>query len=170
MKRHLSILNTESASACGPCGGKCCKYLPGTTHPDEWGDSPEEIRAAIIAALSSGKWSVDCWDGAPRPGKSWEDDDALASARYVRPRRKGAHVWDRAWPSEGKPCVLLTEAGCSLAHDDRPSECRGLKPHADGAEHCEPSEEFTKRNNAIAWIPYQDAIEDALRLYNRGDD
>jgi len=28
-KRHLSILNTESASACGPCGGKCCKYMPG---------------------------------------------------------------------------------------------------------------------------------------------
>lgn len=165
MKRHLSILNTESSAMCGSCGGKCCKNLPGSTHPDEWGDNPQQIRNAIVEALLSGKWAVDCWDGDPRPGKSWDDDDALSCAMYVRPRRKGAPVWDKAWSDGRHPCILLTPTGCSLSHDARPSECRGLVPHPEGAMKCESSEEFDKRQNAIAWIPYQGIIDEALNLY-----
>lgn len=165
MKRHLSILNTEDSTLCGPCGGLCCKSLPGTTHPEEWGSTREEIREAIHVALASGRWSIDWWEGDPRPGVSYESDEWLPAARYLRPRRVGADVIDAKWNWEKWPCTFLRDDGCLLRHDQRPSECRSLMPSADSSQ-CRPeSDEFTKQSNAIAWIPYQDLIEQAMRLY-----
>lgn len=164
MKRHLNVIvaNTEAPDICGPCGGKCCKNIPGTTHPNEWGDDPEEIRSNIIAAIQSGYWSADCWDGDPRD--EVPDGEYLGKAMYIRPRRRGADVWDMAWGWENKPCMFLGPEGCVREHDARPIECRGLVPDPTGPTNCTPSKEFNKRTNAIAWIPYQEFIQEALDL------
>lgn len=156
---------------CAPCGGSCCKRMPGTTHPSQWGETEDEMVANLASAFASGMWAVDWWDGDPRPDApspfdangDWFDNPArLDRAEYVRPAMGSPHrfpVEHPAWGHDG-PCVFLADAGCKLTHDERPLGCRALEP---GEPECKPHD-GGKAGGALVWVPFRSVIARALVL------
>lgn len=146
------VLNNEVPSICEPCGGSCCKGMPGATLPEHFG-APDEITLFqnLANAFSSGKWAVDWWEGDPRL-----DLDELGRAMYVRPATKGTtRIYDASWGGE---CVMLTSTGCSLRWSDRPHNCQTLVPDSGGNCIGPHAKDFY----AIAWLPYQTVIDMAV--------
>jgi Fe-S-cluster containining protein len=153
VRRPLPVLGapTTDAARCSDCGGKCCKSYPGIAVPEDFGAPDRDLmQTKLRAALSSGRWAIDWWEGDPRP-----DCDALYQAEFVRPANKG-HEGDLFHPSWGGPCTFLRKDGCELAHDDRPRNCRGVVPRH--PESCTEKHEdgtlVSKEDFVIAWIPY----------------
>ena len=118
---------------CAACGGQCCKRLPGIASPEDF-SLPDTTQ--LIEALKSGKWAVDWWEG----------NNPLY---FVRPATKDAigELFDPSWGGE---CVFLTEKGCSLPHDQRPSGCRLLEPKE---PHC-IAHGAGKEEAGLAWEKY----------------
>lgn len=131
---------------CAACGGQCCKTMPGTAMPDDFG-SPDELRDKLREALATGNWAVDWWEGDPTGGDR-------GCSYYVRPATKdkagGGWILDASW---GGRCVFHTSNGCSI-FETRPSGCRGVKPSKDGCT----VEHSSKKDSAIAWYPYNDML------------
>lgn len=127
-------------SLCKPCGGKCCKSMPGAAHPHQF-PQPEDV----VSALESGLWAVDWWEGDARPGQ-----DELSATYYLRPATKGSEGQrlDASWGGE---CTFLTPSGCELAPTQRPRGCLNLVPSREGCASSDGTND--KRVAAIAWIP-----------------
>lgn len=142
---------------CTACGGVCCKNIPGFTRPNDWGATEEERVERIAAALRSGDYCIDWWEGDPRPDGDFHTVDMIRPA-HTRKRGQMRHA---SWGNDG-PCALLTEAGCSLAHDARPFDCRGLVPNKDHQK-CKPFDEG-KKDSAIAWVAHQATIKRAEEM------
>jgi hypothetical protein len=143
----------ENPTLCSSCGGKCCKQMPGITHPEDWGLPSDTSR--LEAALNSGRWAIDWWEGDPENTTGDYMKDNVDRAFYVRPATQGNEglLMDASW---GGACTFHSEIGCTLSTNDRPKECRDLKPAEGGS--CSMTTEFTKRNAAIAWLPYNDFL------------
>lgn len=148
--------NLSNPTVCNDCKGTCCKTAPGIFLPSDLGAPDEKLlQENIKRLLDSGLYTIDWWDGDPRPGH----DDGC-NGYYLRPAIKGAEG-RRSHPSYGGQCTLLGENGCSLRSEDRPTQCRGLLPAEDYFTN--PREatcrgyatEDAKRSYAIAWIPYR---------------
>jgi Fe-S-cluster containining protein len=132
---------------CKKCGGECCKNMPGIAYPSDF-DKP--ISKSIRKALESGFWSIDWWEGDPRP-----DKDIMSRCYYLRPARKEGQgkVFDPSWGGE---CIFLNKDGCKLSFNNRPKGCRFLEA---GKDKCN-SHGHTKSYGAIAWLKYQRLLQD----------
>ncbi|MBT1247377.1 MULTISPECIES: hypothetical protein [unclassified Thermosipho (in: thermotogales)] len=97
---------------CSKCKGKCCKNYPGLALPNDFGNTKEEIYKNLIDAFKSGNWCID-----------WEKKEEY----FVRPSIKGKEfqVFDHSISGE---CTFLTERGCKLTKEKRPSGCLLLEP------------------------------------------
>lgn len=194
MKRHLDILNTENRDICGPCGGACCKNMPGSTHPDEWGSTPQEISEAVTKALLSGRWSVDWWEGDPRDRITEGPEDDIYAPRYTAP---GMPLKEWIADKDGFVEETIDEdylyramyvrprrKGADISDPGYPNPkmpCNFLKPHGcemkhdarpsecrslvpDKSGNCKPDMDFYKKTHAIAWIPYRRILSRALSV------
>lgn len=151
------IFEFEASDICGACGGKCCKSMPGATHPADWGAPNENIMFdRLVVALSSGRWAIDWWEGDPS-GLDASDSRYVDHGLYVRPATKGneGRLYDASWGGE---CTFLTPNGCSFQHGDRPTECRALEPKY--PYRCE--QHHGKQVTAIAWLPYHDLLKQVV--------
>ena len=166
---------------CTTCGGKCCKNIPGATRPSDF-----KGRQQIIEALRGGRYCVDWWEGDPRKRKNTlkgkipedvatgikaildelhEHQEVLKTWRrgyFIRPAGKGfeGRLLDPSWGGIG--CTFLTDTGCSLEPEQRPTQCRLLQPDATG--HC-IDHSGGKREAAIAWLKHdvQGIIDEVQR-------
>ena len=128
------------------CENACCTILAGACLPADFG-LPEEDPEKIIAAIRSGRYTIDWWEGDPRKGS-----EEVKQAFFVRPAHKGREGITQD-PSWGGVCTFYEDKqGCQLGGKDRPSECRYLEPKKGGK--CVVHEEKTKQNAAIAWMPH----------------
>lgn len=134
--------------ACDLCQGRCCKYYPGCFMPHQIKtDMLETLRHKFHAGL----WAVDWWEGDPRPGMN-----ELTEAYVIRPAIVGAkRLFDPSW---GGQCVFLGESGCKLSWDERPDECRALRPRAADDPDGECRGVLDKQKVAIAWLPFRPEI------------
>lgn len=140
---------TVKPDICGPCGGVCCKSLPGISAPEQWGENEAEILPRLIAAFRSGLWAVDWWEGKGVNGAGY----------YVRPATKNApgKILDPSWGGE---CTFF-DNGCTLEFSVRPLGCKSLVPKKSGG--CTARyDEGGKRSMAIAWKPYHSVLRKAL--------
>jgi len=144
----------ERPDMCTPCAGNCCRQMPGSAMPHDFGDSPEEILAGLTAKLKTGRWAIDWWEGDPRD----EGDQDFSRSYYVRPavRDGGRGLFD---PSYGGPCTFHGAGGCEI-FDERPSGCRGLDPVPGPPIGC-TVQHSSKQDCAIAWLPFHDLILEA---------
>lgn len=135
---------TQGAATCQACGGRCCQQMPGLTHPSDFGPR-ETLTGVLVSYLRTGFWSIDWWEGDPREGGE------LTQVYYVRPATvKG--IGKLCDPSWGGCCALWSaDHGCSLAFENRPMECRHLKPVPGDANCKGKGKEWFVRQ----WIPYQ---------------
>jgi hypothetical protein len=140
----------ENPELCKACGGECCRYLPGAAMPEDFGLPGEAT--SLLAALASGRWTIDWWEGDPRPG-----EDSLSHAYFVRPATKG-NEGERYDPSWGGVCTFLSTDGCELPPEARPALCRFLEPRADG--NC-IKHGVTKQEASIAWLDWADLLMDS---------
>lgn len=145
---------------CAPCGGKCCKSLPGINAPEDFGATKKEMLGRIVEALKTGRYSIDWYEGDPRPVKKQK----LELVRFVRPATKHA-VGKLLDPSWGGECTFLTENGCSFEHDQRPFGCRSLEP---GESVC-IDRGGEKAGAAMRWIPFQGLLNKAIKIIQDDD-
>src|ERR1700733_13177586 len=139
---ELPVDNFIGESTCTKCGGECCKKMPGLCEPEDFALS----RQKMIDALRTRNYAIDYWDGDIRT------DGDLYHIYYIRPATlTGKWPVDTSW---GGQCRLLTPTGCSLAPDDRPIECRGLKPRTRIGGDCR-TVYGGKKDCVRKWIPYQ---------------
>ncbi|ABR31368.1 hypothetical protein SU69_07735 [Thermosipho melanesiensis] len=126
---------------CKKCQGKCCKNYPGIALPKDFGNTKEEIFKNLIKAFKSGKWSID-----------WDKNEEY----FVRPSIKGRkfYIFDHAISGE---CVFLTEKGCKLSLEKRPSGCLLLEPRE--SEKC--IQHLTKRNTINEWKKFKEILLNA---------
>jgi hypothetical protein len=130
----------EKPDICGPCGGRCCKAMPGSCTPD---DFHRDMRV-VEGALRTGRYAIDWWEGGDK-------------IYYVRPATKGDEG-DTFDPSWGGECTFLTETGCSLKGYERPENCRELEPIGGKC-----TSKIDKYGYALTWLEYQDQLEDIGR-------
>ena len=141
----------DNGAVCAECGGKCCKSLPGACFPDDF--NMEESPKKLIQAIQSGEYCFDYWEGDPnKRGLSC----STVNYHFVRPAVVGNEgiIVDASW---GGCCTFLTDNGCLLKPEDRPTECRHLKPVA-GDDPCVLKGQYGKRHAAIAWSKHLDVI------------
>mgnify|MGYP003405811741 FL=1 len=142
LARRLPVVN---AALCGPCGGRCCKSMPGAAMPEDFADL-----AALEAAILTGRWTLD-----------WLVGDVVYPYdldRVLFPRP--AIVGCEGSPSHGAyggQCTFLGATGCELAYERRPVECRELEP---GILTCESR--YWKEDFAAAWRPHAAELEEML--------
>jgi len=138
--------NNENTSLCSACG-ECCKRMPGIVHPNEL----EEITVESLSQMIKDGYQFDYWEGNITGLPEHEE----ITAYYLRPQTKRSvgKVIDASWGGE---CVFLTETGCSKAFDQRPTQCRALKPEANG--NCSYEKKYSKVEVIKDWLPYNDVI------------
>lgn len=138
----------DNAKLCKECGGRCCKALPGSTWPSDFGDptKPEEIGRAVTEAVRGGRYAVDWWEG-----------DEVREY-FVRPATLGKEgvTHDASW---GGVCTFLTmKKGCSLKSEDRPTMCQRLIPVM-GFGCGFGGKAFDKHDSALAWEEWWAELE-----------
>jgi hypothetical protein len=163
---HLQVMQESeghhpSEEHCARCGGKCCKFMPGATHPEQFGAPNKQVLVQnIFHALTTGQWTVDWWEGDPAP-----DERYMGKCMYLRPAIVGReHELEHpAWGGEAE-CTFLGQEGCGLEPGHRPEECRSLRVGEGGQ--C-GEKDFGKKESAIAWRPYQNEIHEAINMVRR---
>lgn len=172
-------VNNEQKHICAECGGACCKSLPGMMFPQDvvalyrrhlrWGARriPKLRRwlnrmarhmrmdDALEYAFTQ-QFVVDWWEGNVT-------DAVVGGASYfIRPRAKNdsRSIRNATWGGE---CVFLGPNGCVKVFAHRPRVCRELSPRPGGNEKCMPG--AGKYEAALAWAPWQVAVETAFRKY-----
>ena len=137
--------NNENHSICSACKGACCKGFPGIY-------SPLDIKGDMLSWFRENVHNItfDDWVGTfEHNGTSVEDP------LFLRPKAKSEHslqIRNGLWSGE---CRLLTDEGCSLSFEDRPTQCRELKPSVD--RNCIIYGK-SKKDLIFEWLPYQELI------------
>ena len=129
--------NYLNKDICFKCQGKCCKSMPGTCSPEDIMKlfPSNNLEESIKKALETKNYAIDWWEGK-KP------------LYYIRPATKKAigKVYDSSWGGE---CVFLTEKGCKLSDENRPLQCKQLKPAVD--MHCGNTNNTNKHEMALMW-------------------
>ncbi len=136
------ITINENYELCSECGGKCCKGLPGTVYPD---DINELSFDAIHEMLESGRYSIDWWEAAE-------------PIYFLRPATKGkeGNYYDGSWGGE---CTFLSESGCELLFEERPTGCKALVPNPNHGKQACNVNGLNKRHGVDAWVPHQNLLK-----------
>ncbi len=147
----------ENPEICSRCKGVCCKAGGAHIFPDELAF---DISAdSLINLLSKGIYSVDYWGDPPSDLRA-----GTTRIYYLRYKHTGrAELLDH---SKYIPCILLTENGCRLQHDERPRVCRELVPKDDFRCNFE-NDEFSVISCAVAWQKYQNELLSVLKYYKQ---
>ena len=143
--------NNENPIICAACGGTCCKRYAGCVYPEQL----NEITAEVLTALILDGYCFDTWEGNPTDNEA----DENKTAYFLRPKHKDRpyDIVDRSW---GGQCSFLINDRCKLSFNDRPLMCQTLEPK-EGKE-CKCPDHIGKRTAAIAWLPYNELIEQVI--------
>lgn len=143
MSGRRIIMEIVSANAnadlCSPCGGQCCKHMPGICLPQDLSPTLDETEMYVNISdrLKTGRWVI---------------DDHLWS-KFILPAVKGHK--GRTGGFEQGPCTFHSDAGCELSETDRPSECKALKPHPKRLGYCQMPEGWGWKMKDEIWKPFQ---------------
>jgi len=154
IKTDYGYLNEEM---CKKCQGRCCKFLPGAYFPEDFGiTNSKEFLEIVHGLIKKGKYAIDWWEG-------YED---YKHGYFIRPATKGKEgiIFDPAWGG-GEPCVFLTDNGCSLKLEDRPTGCRMLEPKSEENGKC-ICHSGSKKGAADAWWKYYLCFEEVREEIN----
>lgn len=125
--------------------------MPGTVHPSEL----KEITVESLSQMIKDGYQFDYWEG----NLTGKPEHENITAYFLRPQTKksAGKVVDASWGGE---CVFLTETGCSKPFEERPTQCRALKPAEDG--NCTYEKKYTKAEMIKDWLPYNEIINKVI--------
>lgn len=127
---------------CKKCGGVCCKQNGCVYLPEDFKTMNINY---LMEELNKGNISI---SGQPSPVLFL--GDAWTYILYLRARNEDSPIVDLF--GKGGPCINLTERGCSLKSDKRPSLGKSVKPTRIGGP-CKQMHDPSDMTNA--WLKYQ---------------
>ena len=175
----------ENKEMCAICKGKCCKNMPGQYIPEDLFDhemTKEELKQFILDRKDI---AIDCWDGDEdsdrvdlyylRPmrkirseeeyiGSNMMSDDMIDVYKRLYGYYKNDFnpIVDYAYSQPTMfICTHLTENGCDLSYEDRPTCCKELIPDLENGCHNENCDaEHSKLYYAKKWIKYNNMLRE----------
>lgn len=179
MEKEIKIVTDYSV--CALCKGACCQSMPASYHPEDFERIFDEKISTdlLVKIFNSGIVAVDWWEDDPRnngivfddQGDIVKEEGHLDECYYLRP--KGIHALDKLRDPtyRDNPCIHWNiKTGCQLDEFHRPYGCRTLVPDkANFPYGCNYKKEANgdKQAMAIAWIPYQKMIEEAIEIFDQ---
>lgn len=155
IKKDYDISKNVNSQICSECGGQCCKRCGCQFSPDDF----EEISFDFLKKeIEKGYISIE-----NMPGKILEQRESIY---ILRTRNQGAGVVDTCY--EDTPCVLLTENGCKLDYEHRPTGARLLVPSKKRGfftrvRKCYPS--YSIADCCFEWKEYQDILHQLVKYF-----
>lgn len=133
---------------CKACKGACCKqngcvYKTTDFKSDDFSYLKEELEKGRISI--SGQ-------AMPINKTSW------TYIPYLRARNQNANIVDLI--TNGGPCINLTDNGCILSEDERPSYGLLVKPIKIGG----PCDKISTEDS-INWLDYSEVLEQLIKYY-----
>lgn len=156
----IVIANNEHPSVCAKCGGACCRTVPGTFAPEDFGAPDlDALRHGIGLALDLGA-QIDWWQGNPIL-----DDDSEVRCYFVRAPIAGERrLYSPTW---GGMCGWLRPSGCVRPFDERPAACRAVVVSRHLGKNCDAMPGFDKQTMCAAWWPLRDLVEQVADAHPR---
>lgn len=148
VKKDYTISKNVNPELCAKCGGKCCKRCGCHFSPDDFKEISFE---ALKKEIEKGYISIDYVDG--------EIILSNFGVYILRIRNQGAPIVDIGY--ERTPCILLTDKGCKLDYEHRPSGGRLLIPETE--MECYTSYGITKC--CFEWKPHQKILNHLLEYF-----
>lgn len=140
MLLSLKQFDVEDKNICKECGGSCCKTQPGIVHPNQLGNTYEQVRSNVKSMLKNG-FCVDSWD---------PDAEFADRIYYIRPSMKGYE--DRKYHAGWmETCVFHSNDGCSLDREKMPFQCLALVPNKDNLCQYPKESKASKREIVQSW-------------------
>lgn len=137
---------------CKKCGGACCKQNGCVYMPKDF----EKMDFSYLRdVLEKGKVSIS-GQAINFYGNMW------TYIPYLRARNKDADIVDLI--TNGGPCINLTENGCCLSEEERPTFGLLVKPTKIGG----PCEKINS-DSAINWLDYSEVLEKLIKYYTNKD-
>ncbi len=150
----LSSGKNEDLEICRECGGICCKK----SGCDYWPQDFEDLSyKGILKALSGGRISIVCAMEFRKIHGRLLGEPRL----YLRARNTDRDVVDLI--SAKTRCSLLTETGCTLSYEERPSGGKNLFPFREEDGPCRPVLEPLPQ--LLKWRNYQGALRKVVKNY-----
>lgn len=126
-----------ASEKCKKCKGKCCQWYPGAYVPQDFSD----IETELLDLLSSDNLKIDYYE-------HYEDFELVKSSYFPRPKSKSNRLTNE--------CQHLTDSGCALPRNKRPSQCKTLEPGDKCIQHM--------RYAWKLWEDYQDLLQLLIEL------
>lgn len=178
-------MNNENKEMCAKCKGQCCKNMPGQYIPEDLFDhemTKDELKQFILDRKNI---AIDCWDGDKdsdykdyyylRPMRKIRSEEEYMKSNFLSKDMIDVYkrlykqykndfnpIVDYAWTQPAMfICIHLTENGCDLSYDDRPTCCKELTPDLENGcynEHCDA--EHSKLYYAKKWSKYNKLLKE----------
>lgn len=150
--------NNENKLICSKCETSCCKQHPCAVFPED----VKPFTLANIVNMLKGNYSINSWDGDV--GKY----DELGCVYYIMPKVKSQkQIVTSSWGGE---CILLTDKGCKLSWEQRPTGGKLLIPSETRCKPDIPDNLSDKEYACIAWRPHQNLLIEAISIINEHRD
>ncbi len=133
---------------CKKCKGACCKQNGCVYKTTDFQDMDFYY---LKEKLEKGRISIS-GQAAPIAKNAW------TYIPFLRARNKNAGIVDLI--TDGGPCINLTNNGCILTEDERPSYGLSVKPTKIGG----PCDKINS-DDAINWLDYSNVLEKLIKYY-----
>lgn len=160
MKNNYVVEMNENKEMCKKCGGFCCKNHPCDVSPYDIFRDKEPSVERLKEFLSSDLYQIDWWEG------DTEEENKFSRIYIITPRVILTNKTDMLlmllisgdsnnlyYPSYGGRCIFLTDEGCRLSWDDRPTGGKALSCYAPHQMNYDII--YDKEQSAKEWRKYQ---------------
>ena len=159
IERDYDITKNVNSEACKMCGGKCCQKCGCHFAPSDFKDLTFE---GLKQEIEKGYISIDCIDGEMFYQRGF--------FYMLRARNVGAPIVDFGYKRSA--CCLLTENGCKLDYESRPSGGRLLIPvHgiSGGKKYWMCTQKYEVEDCCYEWKQYESIISQLVEYFKDKD-
>ncbi len=158
IKKDYSVPENQNHEMCAQCGGVCCKRCGCHFSPD---DFPDVSFETLKSELEKGYISIDFVDG--------ETIYESFGIYILRVRNFDSPIVDTGHCRK-HGCILLSENGCKLDYDHRPSGGRLLIPSSWTCEETNRTfltchNRYDIRECCYEWKPHQKVIRKLIKYF-----
>lgn len=156
IKKDYDNIKNQNASICSKCRGSCCKRGGCYFSPEDFKEISFEY---LETQLGKGYISINL-----------QNDSIFYPDTYIlKVRDRGVGIVDTGYRnSEYSPCSLLTDNGCKLSYEERPSGGKLYIPeYENGFYHCYTN--YKIRDCCNEWFPYQEILVQLASYFSHRD-
>ena len=159
VKKDYDVSKNVNSEVCSKCGGYCCKRCGCHFSPDDFEDVSFE---GLKKEIEKGYISIDYVDG--------EEIYQRIGVYILRIRNEGAPIVDLG--GGRTKCILLTEKGCKLDYEHRPSGGKLLIPSSvlsNGKINLLCKSRYDIRDCCYEWLPHKKVLKKLVEYFQNKD-